>query len=201
MRLIKMFGFAALVAIAAMALVGATSAMAESTAICEGSDPGGSTCPGSEASHLHFATSSSEPALILSSIVNVACQVLYLGNTLGLGAPLIIHGNFTYSKCETESGGACTATELSSSALIEFLKNGSEKAEVTYNAEVLVECGALIHCVYNGAGQKWVGVGSLGTDNMSETKTTLNKVSGFLCPKTASLDIWLGALTKLYIRN
>jgi hypothetical protein len=196
-----MFGLAAFAAVAAMALIGATSAMATNTVLCE-EDSAGATCPaGQTPAHVHFSTLTGVKAELLSSIVNVKCEVLYLGLTLGLGAPLIIHGNFTYSGCETESGGACTAKELSTSALIEVLKTGSETGSVTGNGEVLVECGALIHCVYNGVGLEGSAQGALGNGHVTITKKTVNKVSGFLCPKTATLDILTGSLVPLYIRE
>jgi hypothetical protein len=198
-----MFGLAAFAAVAAMALVGATSAMATNTILCE-EDSAGSGCPPTalpEATHVHYTTLTGAKAELLSSIVNVKCAVLYLGNSLGLAAPLVIHGNFTYSSCETEIGSACTATELSSSALINVLKTGAETGTVTGKGEVLVECGILIHCVYDGTGLAGAAQGSLGNGHVTITKQTLNKVSGFLCPKTATLDILTGSLTSLYIRE
>jgi hypothetical protein len=198
-----MFGLAALAAVAAMAFVGASSAMAESTALCEGSDPTGTTCSGATvASHVHFTTPTTEKAHLLSSAINVVCDALYLGDTLALGAPLVIHGNFTYSNCNEEGGTTkCSATQTSTSALIEILKNGSEKAEIKGTAEVLVECSGFIHCVYNGVGLVGAAEGSLGSGHTTITKQTTNKVSGFLCPKTATLDILTESLTALYIRN
>jgi hypothetical protein len=198
-----MFGLAALAAVAAMAFMGASSAMAEDTALCEGSDPSGSTCAGAtEASHVHFTAS--VPALLLSSAINVEClSVLFLGDTLALGKPLVIHGNFTYSNCHelNNANVPCTATQVSTSALIEILKNGSETGEVKGTAEVLVECSGFIHCVYNGTGLNGSAEGSLGSGHTTITKQTVNKVSGFLCPKTATLDILTESLTALYIRN
>jgi hypothetical protein len=200
-RLIKMFGLAALAAVAAMAFVGATSAMAENTTLCESDTAELGCATGTEASHVHFATLSGSPALLLSSVVNVKCDALYLGDSLGLASPLVLHGSFTYSNCETFNSGECkSVVQTSASALISVLKTAVELGEVTGEAEVLVECVG-IHCKYNGVGLKGHAEGSLGSGHTVITKQTVNKVSGFLCPKTATLDITTGSLTSLYIRN
>jgi len=201
MRLVKMFGLCVITAVAAMALVGTTSAMAESTALCE-EDTAELGCEEAlQASHVHFNTPSGEPAHVLSTTVNIVCDTLYLGDTLELGSPLVIHGNFTYSNCKREgTATSCSAKELSSDSLLELLKTGTELGTVSTEFEVLFECPLIFHCVFNGTGQKWTAVGPLH-EEPGESKTTLNKVRGLLCPKTAVLDIWLEPLTALYIRN
>jgi hypothetical protein len=139
---------------------------------------------------------------LLTSAINILCEVLYLGDTLALGAPLVIHGNFTYSNCHEEGGTTtCSAVQTSSSALLEALKSGSETAEVKFSYELLMECAGFIHCVYNGVGLKAAEEGSLGSGHITIGKQTVNKVSGFLCPKTATLDVLWESLTALYIRN
>src|SRR5436190_10340054 len=67
-------------------------------------------------------------------------------DTLGLGAPLVIHGKFTYSNCNNN----CVVTEESADALINVLKTGHETASVSGEGEVRVHCGFFINCVYNG---------------------------------------------------
>jgi len=195
-----MFGLAALAAVAAMAFVGATSAMAENTTLCE-EDSATLTCPAAEeAEHVHFSTLAGVPALLLST-VNVECTALFLADALALGAPLVLHGAFTYTNCQTFSGGECkSVVEVSSSSLLNVLKTGSEAAEVTGAGEVLVECVGL-HCVYKGEGLKGAAQGSLGTGHTVISGQEVKKVSGLLCPKTSKLDISTGSLTELFVRN
>jgi hypothetical protein len=193
-----MLGLAALAALMAMAFVGASSAMAESTQLCSG-DPTGSGC-GTAVTHVHETTLAGEAnqGILLSKVIDVRCDVLFLGDTLGLGAPLIIHGHFTYSGCS----GGCVVTEESADSLIEVLKLSHETADVTGEGEVRVHCGFFINCVYNGEELKATAKGPLlssetngeATINGQET----NRVSGF-CPEHAFLDIKTTPLVATYI--
>jgi len=186
-------------ALAFLALL-APSAMAETGTLCE-EDTTASGCEAAEASHVHFTTLSEEPAKLLSNTVNVRCDTLFLGEALELGAPLIIHGNYTYTNCETFSGGECkSVAEVSTDSLLEVLKTGSEVAEVADTGEVLVECVS-IHCVFKGTGLKAVAEGSLKSGHLTIEEQALNKVSGLLCPKTATLDLLLESLTEFFIRE
>jgi hypothetical protein len=112
----------------------------------------------------------------------------------------VIHGNFSYSNCKDEVGSTCTASEVSTSASLNVLRNGTEKAEVTGTGEVLVECGTFIHCVFNGTGLTGAVEGSLDSGTTTISKQKMTKVSGFLCPKTATLDLTTTPLTATYIR-
>jgi hypothetical protein len=100
-----------------------------------------------------------------------------------------------------EGGGACSLTQVSSSVLWTFLKTGNETAEATFLGEMLLECSGFIHCVYNGTGLKGHALGPLQSGDVTFSEQTLNKVSGFLCPKTAKLSALIGPLTALYFRN
>src|SRR5262249_4119350 len=108
---IKMLGLAALAALLAMAFVGASSAMAESTALCsadietEEEESAGSIKNECEVTHVH--ETSVGKGKLLSSSLNVECDVLFLGEVVATGSPLRIEGNFTYSNCNA----GCTATE------------------------------------------------------------------------------------------
>jgi hypothetical protein len=191
MKTMKTLGLTALMALLAMAF-GTAPAMAESTGLCaEDANP----CE-SLVTQVH----ETGKAKLLSSAINVECDVLFSGTVAEEGSPLVIHGNFSYSNCKEEgSSTTCTATEVSSSASLNVLRNGIEKAEVTGTSEVLVECAGFIHCVYNGTGLKGAAEGSLGAGTTTISKQTVNKVRGFLCPKTATLDITTTPLVSTYI--
>jgi hypothetical protein len=196
-----MFGLAVLAALMAMAFVGASSAMAETTTLCT-SDPASlSRGGGCGVEHVHETTLSGAQATLLSSSLTVKCDVLFLGDTLGegSGAPLIIHGSFTYSNCNN----SCTATEENGPAEIKVLKEGSELASVTGEGLVHLVCSGFINCRYNGTGLKGHGLGPLtssetnGSTTLSEQSTA--KESGTLCPSTAKLDITTTPLEPIYI--
>jgi hypothetical protein len=197
-----MFGLAALAALMAMAFVGASSAMAEATQLCSG-DPTGSGC-GTAVTHVHETTlaGTTNQATLLSSVITVKCDVLYLGDTLGslanAGSKLVIHGHFTYSNCNN----SCTVTEESASALVEVEKTGHETASVIGSGEVRVHCGFFINCVYNGVGLEGTAHGPLLSSetngDVSLTGQETNRVSGF-CPEEAFLDIKTTPLSATYI--
>jgi hypothetical protein len=200
MKQLKMFGLAALAALMAMALVGATSAMATgSTALCKTDE--NPCAAGNIVTHVH--EESVGHAKFLSSFATVECEVLFLGDALngGLNSPLVVHGEFTYTCLN-----GCEVLELNGPAEIKVLRTGTELTEVTGEWLVHAICG--FECVYNGVGLKAHGLGPLLVE--SETKSpsngrvtisgaTVNKESGTFCPSTTKLDITTTPLTATYI--
>jgi hypothetical protein len=198
---IKMLGLAALAALMAMAFVGASSAMAESTALCKEDAVllTGEACPaGKLISHVHETTLTGAPGLLLSSIVEILCDVLFLGDVTSannLGSPLEVLGKFTYSNCMTASNGSCTVTETSTDIKLSILKLGHELADVNpqgIGGSVNAHCGFLINCTYDGEGLEAHGLGPLLASETNgqtriEEKVT-HRVSG-VCPETAKLDL------------
>jgi len=192
-----MIGLAALTALMAMAFVGASSAMAESTALCTADE---SPCASAnQVSHVH--ETSVGKAKLLSSVGTTECNVLFLGDiSTTLASPLVISGSFTYTNCEL-GGSSCTATEESAPSEIKVLKEGHETAKVTGEGLVHLVCSGFIDCSYNGTGLVGTGKGTLlstqanGEVTLSEQSTT-KETGGFLCPKTAKLDITTTSLTR-----
>jgi hypothetical protein len=200
-----MLGLAVTAALMAMALVGAGSAMAEgSTALCKADE---SPCAaGNIITHVHESTLAGNPGLLLSSVVNILCDVLFLGDTLngGLGNPLVIHGHFTYTNCMHENG-TCTVTETSTDSLISILRLGSELADVSGTGIVNAHCGFFINCTYDGEGLLGHGLGPLtASETNGETRVeeaVTHKTGGSLCPETAKLDLLTTPLEKTYISS
>jgi Trypsin len=169
-------------------------------------DPGtGETesCPaGKSATHVHEATLSGKKAKLLTGFITVECDVLFLGESLAeAGTPQLIEGNFTYTNC-----GSCTVTETSEKALMEISKSGHETADVTYENAWFVECGGFLACEYDGEGLVGTAKGPLlATETNGEISVQgqeLHKAEGgFLCPKTAKLDIVTTPLSATYITN
>jgi hypothetical protein len=198
---IKMLGLAALAALMAMAFVGASSAMAESTSLCSVDESPCETA--NRISHVHETTLSGGKATLLNSISNVLCDVLFLGDTVGtLNNPLVINGTFTYTNCVDEKPNSCTVTEESGPAEIKVLKEGHETAKVTGEGLVKVVCTG-ISCKYNGENLIGTGKGPLLSSetngNVTITDQSTKKVSGLLCPATAKLDITTTPLSATYI--
>jgi hypothetical protein len=204
MKSIKMIGLAAFAALLVVALVGASSAMAENTQLCKADET--PCAAGNVVSHVHEQTLTGAPATLLSSLGNVLCTALFLGDTLGLGAPLVIHGHFTYSNCvrHKAAGGTenCTVSEVSTDSLINVLRIEHEGAQVTGTGKVNVHCGPFINCTYNGTGLVGTATGpllsSFENGDVTISGQTTTKESG-LCPETGLLDISTMPLEKVYI--
>ena len=186
-----MLSLAALAALMAMAVLGASSASAESTLLCINDDELGEC---EEVEHVH--ETSIGHALLLSSFATVQCSALFLGNVEETGSPLVISGNFTYT-CLS----GCTATEENGPAEIQVLREGSELAVVTGEGLVHVVCG--LNCRYNGVGLEGHGLGALAAANekgeSSIEGALVNKESGFLCPSTSELDITTEPLVETFV--
>jgi hypothetical protein len=206
MKPIKVFGFGVVVALMAMAFAGASSAMAESTALCD-TDPGtGSTavCPsGHLITHVHLVTLAGVKAKLLSNLT-IECEILFLGDTLSsLANPLVIHGNFTFTNCS----GGCIVTETSADSLLSVLKLGHETADLTLDGAWFFDCGTIFECEYEAAGFKGIGKGPLlssETDgDFAISGQEFHKLGGgFFCPKTAKLDMSLTpSPSPIYITN
>jgi hypothetical protein len=197
-KTLKMFGLTALAALMAMAFAGASSAMAESTGLCmEDTNP----CTASE--HIHTTTLTGVKAKLSTGLITVSCDVLFLGNSLtAFGAPLVIHGNFTYTNC-----GSCTVEELKGGiSKIEVLKEGHETAKVTGEGVVYVDCGgAALECEYDG--EKLVATAKgplLSSETNGEVKLTNQVVhehegGGPLCWPESKLSITMIPLMPTYL--
>jgi hypothetical protein len=191
----------------AAALATAPSAIANSTALCSYTPVYSEQCEGSLVSHVHEATIASEPAKLLTSLLTVECDVLFLGDTSGgtLGSPLKIVGNFTYTNCSDEC--IVWEFELAPPSVIEALKEGHEKAKVTGAGEVFVECGSWFECTYDGEGLKgtakgwWLTPAAYPNGEVVISNQLLHKVPGsdFFCPKESKLDIIVTPLSRMLI--
>ena len=205
MKPIKMLGLTVVVALMAMAFVGASSATAESTALCTEmvSQNVGEECPAAKRIHVvHEVTLTGEKGKILSSALNIECDVLFEGTVISannLGNPLEISGEFEYANCNN----GCTVQEAPPTE-IRVLKLGHETADVTIEWLITVACAGFISCRYNGVGLVGTGAGPLLSTNLANghvifSEKTLNKENGALCPSTAKLDLNLHPLIPTYI--
>jgi hypothetical protein len=187
---IKMFGLAALAALMAMAFVGASSAMAESTTLCTGEGTGCGV------THVHEV--SVGKGKLKSSLPTIECNVLFLGDALsGLAAPLVIHGQFTYTNCNN----FCKVKEETANATIEVLKTASELGSVVGEGLVNVNC-PFINCNYVGTGLEGHALGPLTSSQANGsvvlTEQNTEKESGS-CPEEAFLTLTTTPLSATYI--
>ena len=194
MKPVKTFGTLAAVIVCAMALLGPSVAMGESTALCEADE---SPC-GSPVSHVHYVA---EDIFILGPY-DYHCDALLLASVGELGSPQALEGKLTYSNCS----GGCARTEISKGGALSFLRTGTELGEVTGEGfEILSKCGALFHCVYTFENLVGHALGPLlATANNGEityVEQSLSHVSGFFCPSETRLDAEFVPLTETFISS
>jgi hypothetical protein len=200
-RLIKTFGLAAVAAVAAMAFVGASSAMAEFTLLCK---------------NHNSATSCSEPVaeihvvandpVILSSLGDILCESsLGTGEVLGLGAPQVVHMTFlVWTNC-SRSGEACTVS-APTLGLMSVLRTALNLGTVTPSGGVIkVVCGSFISCKYTLNSEHTLTVqGALHSAGIGHGEILANEIdirkAGFgLCPSEAKWDARYEPLEHVYI--
>jgi hypothetical protein len=214
MKSIKMLGLIAIAALMAMALLSVTSAMAESTALCKEEALSTPCLIAKQVSHVHEETLTGSKSTWLTSAGNVECNVLFLGNVLEtgedkaeklfLGAPIIIHGHFTYSECKRGTEN-CIFSETSADALVSVLKEGHETAKVTFLFELNFHCGFFINCTYDGENLVATAKGPLLATSLNGeatiTKQTMHHTAGSFCPALSELDISMMPLEHVYISS
>ncbi|HEX5375629.1 MAG TPA: hypothetical protein VFW48_05680 [Solirubrobacterales bacterium] len=197
MRLIKMFGLAALAAVATMAFVGATSASAISTQLC--TTHTGLTCgAGNAVTSHHVVLASGTVGKILASI-NILCLGILIQTTpLGLGNPQQIHvTEQIFSGCGTGSAhDNCTVT-IQEQPLANLLKTGLDEGVLSLtNGRTRLACANLgFDCVYDLEGMEFEVSGG----HLTATETPLTELGGkFFCPDEGFLDGLLEALTDVF---
>jgi len=203
MNPLKIVSLAVFAMLLAMACVGATSAMAESTTACSvDEDP----CESENIiTHGHGTTPAGEKGTLLNSISNVLCDVLALGNaTTALGSPAIGEGTTTFTNCTDEKPNPCTVEEINGPSISKALKEGHELASVVGEGEFKVVCSG-ISCVYNAEGLVGHALGPLLSEaengEVVTQEQTVKKVKGLLCPSTAKLDGRVTSLELGYISS
>ena len=206
MRLMKMFGLAALVASSAMVLVGAStaSASAKHTALCtEHTELG---CSGEATEAVKFLA-------LTSTLVSSLATVLCLGShgTAEVEKPFLsveeerlgLHlTELTWVECGTNAEhNNCTVT-TEAFPLLEVLKTalnkGASRVNSSLPALIHVVCGSLINCKFTEPveGKEFAVEGAAGETPAMLTATELEvkKAGGIFCPAvskwTALYDIY-----------
>ncbi len=208
MRPVKVFGLTVIVAMAAMALIGAASATAMNTALCSTNNGGALACPlEKQVTSFHSVALNST---FLTSVGNVVCkEALAEGSVLGLAAPQISHlTKFNWTGCTGPGGVACTVT-TTKLGLILWLKTAVNLGSLVYdNLFFKISCPLSIECEYTPVGENHL-LGSslplLGAESnggFGGTKIVLSPNSPLdaPCPE-ASWDYFYESLTPLWVKT
>jgi hypothetical protein len=205
MRSIRPFGILTVAAVAAMALVGASSAAAtQSTALCNVNESPCAAANGTTSVHL-IATN----PLLHTSSIDLKCESSLLkASILALGNPQVLHlEELTWIGCKSHGGTSCNVSTVLK-GLINILKLSSTDAHWKFiggNTVWLVECGAFIHCSYGGEPTYLLLSAELpthtGTLHANTTVTASNDHDSFFCPSTSTWlalyeslsDVWISS--------
>ena len=229
-RLIKMFGLVAVPVVVAMAFVGVSWAVAESTMLCENDTaveaPTAEECKSPELVHFLSVSLNEKKeyvdakAKLLSSLATVECNALILAhstsvvlppeNKSGAFLPTTYAGLLTYENCN------CTVKVLQQGAISVLRLGEVSKEEVDVTAAgyaVKVECFGLFTCDYNAENLVGEGKGGLtvteGESGLAYvTSTAVNLLHDLeslfgSCPSETEtkLDALFKSLKPLYIRS
>lgn len=196
MKLVKILSLGFVVALASTALVGASSAMAENTALCNVDETPCS--PANQTTAVHYEA---DNILVHTSSMDYECDALLSATPSALGKPQILTAtSLVYTSCNQ----GCTRT-VKALGTFSVLRTGADSAEIAGNGfEILVQCGAVLNCTYSFKGLIGKVSGPLLTgDNghITYTKATLTKIGGTLCPAVATLDALFIALNAVYVTS
>jgi hypothetical protein len=195
MKFIKTLGFAAVAAITAMALLGAGSAMANtSTSLCKVST---NPCPAASlyASGTLVEGLATNPVLLgtffgLTGTVECEHSVVAGKTESALGNPLV--GKITSitftGNCHSSFGGSCTVTTAKTGKL-DLLRTGSNVGLATsLGNEISVSCSGFptIECTFGGEPQLTVAGSPAKT--LTASNATLLAVKGSACPANPRWD-------------
>jgi hypothetical protein len=190
MRLIKMFGLAAVATVTAMAIVGATSASAANTQLCNTHTA--LTC-GSPATRISLEDVTT--SILLNDLVDIECSTVKgMGTPLGLASPQSIHfTDLEFGGCETSENSPCEI-EVLEQPLANLNKTGLDAGILTAtNGKVFLFCenaifGADIECEYDLTGASL----SAGAQHATANETPIDEIgSDLLCPNIPTLDALL----------
>lgn len=196
MKLIKMLGLMVVAAVAAMAIAGAGTALANGpTALCkEHKDP----CPEAQLYPVGTVIEglATDPVLLgtfFGFTGTVLCEHSVVSGKIegaALATPLLgaIEKITFTGNCKSTFGGSCTVTTVKT-GLLDLLRTALNLGTATsLGNEVKVVCGGFpsIDCTFGGTPQLHV-VGS-PTKHLTANQATLTAVSGSACPTNPRWD-------------
>jgi len=203
MRLIKIFGFATVAVVSAMAFVGATSASAElTTQLCNTHT--GLTCgAGNAATNFHAVLATGEVLKLLTSLVDVLCLHELWESAGGDVGALARPQRLDLTVKEATGCGTTSAHNnctLTTESLPDgnLLKLGLDQGSYTFvNGSMRLQgCSIGLNCLYDLAG----ALASVGAQHITLEETPTTELGEkFFCPDEALLDALLVTLSNRYV--
>jgi hypothetical protein len=207
-----MLGLTAVTAIAAMAFLGASTAMAGDTLVCTTDDANCASPSLVTFLSVNEAGTADAKAVLLNSIINVQCDATIIGHLTSAALPteqkpVAYAGLLSYTNCSSP----CSVT-VTSNGTINVLRTATELADITATGfKVRVNCAGFFICDYDAANLVGHGLGGLevaGSDrghvtfggNLVNLEQDLFSPFGS-CPATANLDALFQSSTDLFIRT
>ncbi len=192
-----MFGLAAIAAVAAMAFVGASSATAQTTVLCDQDINLACAAGHALTGPVHIEALAENPQL-LTSFGNVHCEhSIILGSTNNtLASPLAgTVTSLSFTGClELTFNTSCTATQVSGGTSL-LLKTAANLGTLeSHGSQVNVTCSKIgLNCTYGGLPVLHVQGSQLlagePTDlAIATANTTLTKTGGTFCPSTSTWE-------------
>lgn len=190
MRSLKLFGLAALVAVALTAAIGVAGASALTTQICStvGNGDGKCTTANNEAEYDGLITATEVSTVLTTNVTNVTCHwhfTLEPASSTGVPSVPVNIIEWFVTGCKTSSGTACTAKTIN------LPYQGSLSASTftisdASGAGVQLTCGFLINCTFSTKDAE----GEVDHDDTAilQFKGVALERSGGFCPATALLD-------------
>lgn len=208
----KMLVTVAIAAIAAMGLIGASSASADAThivfcknaeLICENPLPNPTTIIGHAVNPKllsSLGTVECDKSLIEVTVLNTLSTLIF-GHILSLTLEGNCHlGGTSCTITTTELGGLSITKSGPLSARAKLVPLSLETGSML--TKKTIKCGSFINCTYTDAGEPELEVSSTagGETSLIGNKTKLTG-QGFLCPSTTELDVTYTLLGQVYIES
>lgn len=187
----------------------ASTAMGESISLCKvNEDP---CAAGNQLSSVHLVAGTT---VLKTSLLTVLCLSSLALITNGIFGPTLatnpIHyvtQTLTFSNCGSNAAhNNCTMQNLSTIGLVDVQKTAANLGIAeALRAEVLINCSGFVHCVYGGSmgGIAVEGAEHKGISNGMFTFNELSipKISGTLCPSSASLTALYEPTQEVYVSS
>jgi len=183
-------------AMATFVLVGPSTAMAETTALCSVEQD-----PCEEGNQITEISYEANDLVVLTTLMDYTCDSSFSAGVSELGEPQTLEVTaMTYTSCN--QGCSRTVEELGT---FKVTRTGEEVGEVFGSGFVVhVVCGSTINCTYTFDELTGTIQGaSLTEDNGHITfqEAEFVKHSGFLCPTVAKLDALFVASEPVYVSS
>jgi len=210
MRLVKILGLTIVPAVAAMAFLGPSSAMATfSTSLCY-EESTSLECPAGQ--RVHEFTMSAGTVYFKTSLLTVLCLSSKMKSLVesqnNLDNPLQVKvAELTWENCGSNADhNNCTVTN-EKLPLFDILKTGADLGTATaLGPEVHIVCSGL-NCYYGSAVvegfviESALHTGGAGNGMLTVPQILEPHVKGFLCPKTAHLEALYEPTEALWLRS